>query len=102
MKATNYITLAEAKKHLTIDEGYNGDDSLIEMQLDTALEIVLSECCRSINELTDENGVLNRIARAAVLLKLGDLYAYREDHYNGSISAVGDYQRLISLIRNYA
>jgi hypothetical protein len=101
MKAIDLITLEEAKAHLSIDTGYNGDDALIEDKLETAFAIVLSEASQTAEALLDSDGKLDRIARAATLLKLGDLYAYREDHYNGSVSAIGDYQRLISLIRNY-
>ena len=102
MKATDYITLAEAKQHLAVDASYNGDDLLIENYLDNALYIVLSESCNTIADMLDDNGELNRIAKQATLLKLGDLYAFREASYNGSINSVpGGYDRLIGLIRKY-
>ena len=102
MKATEYITLAEAKQHLVVDASYTGDDALIESYLDNALTIVLSESCNTIEMLLDEDGALDKVAKQAVLLKLGDLYAFREGNYNGSINQVhGGYDRLIGLIRNY-
>ena len=52
--------------------------------------------------LLDQDGALDKVAKQAVLLKLGDLYAFREGNYNGSINQVhGGYDRLIGLIRNY-
>ena len=102
MKVTEYITLAEAKQHLVVDASYTGDDSLIESYLDNALTIVLSESCNTIEMLLDDEGQLDKVAKQAVLLKLGDLYAYREGNYNGSINQVhGGYDRLIGLIRHY-
>ena len=102
MKATEYITLAEAKQHLVVDASYTGDDSLIESYLDNALTIVLSESCNTIEMLLDDEGQLDKVAKQAVLLKLGDLYAFREGNYNGSINQVhGGYDRLIGLMRKY-
>ena len=102
MKATDYITLAEAKQHLAVDASYRGDDLLIENYLDNALYIVLSESCNSIEDVTDAEGSLNKVAKQATLLKLGDLYAFRESNYTGSINQVhGGYDHLIGLIRKY-
>ncbi len=102
MKATDYISLAEAKQHLAVEASYTGDDTLITNYLDNALYIVLSESCNTIADMLDDNGELNKIAKQATLLKLGDLYAFRESNYTGTINQVhGGYDRLIGLIRKY-
>lgn len=102
MEATNYITLGEAKQHLNVDLDYTGDDTLIIGYLNSALEIVLSESCCELVDVVNARGRLNGIAKSAVLLKLGDLYAFREGNYTGAINQVnGGYDRLISLIRKY-
>lgn len=102
MKINEYITLEECKHHLNVDVDFDGDDRLILSQLDSAAQIVCAETCRSIDELIEADGVLNGIARSAILMKLGDLYAYRESVYNGSMSQVPEaYNRLINLIRRW-
>ena len=68
MKATDYITLVEAKQHLAVDASYKGDDLLIENYLDNALYIVLSESCNSIEDVIDADGALNKVTKQATLL----------------------------------
>ena len=42
------------------------------------------------------------IPRQALLLLVGDFYAYRENTYNGSLTVQPKgYQRLINIIRHY-
>ena len=102
MRASEYISLEAAKKHLTIDNDFHGDDALIADYINNAIAIVLADSCNTIDALVDESGALIGVAKQAILLKLGDLYAYREGVYNGTVNAVPNgYDRLIKLIRNY-
>ena len=97
MDANEYISLEAAKKHLNIDINYHDDDELIRDYINNAIN-----SCNTIDALVDNSGALKGVAKQAILLKLGDLYAYRESVYNGGINEVpGGYDRLIKLIRNY-
>lgn len=96
------ISLEVAKKHLNIDLSFCDDDELIRDYIDAAVGIVCEDSCNDLAELCDDTGALKSVPRQAVLLKLGDLYAYRESVYNGTVNAVpGGYDRLIKLIRKY-
>lgn len=102
MDANEYISLEAAKKHLNIDINYHDDDELIRDYINNAISIVLEDSCNTIDALVDNSGALKGVAKQAIMLKLGDLYAYRESVYNGGINEVpGGYDRLIKLIRNY-
>ena len=102
MDANEYISLEAAKKHLNIDVAFHDDDELIRDYINNAINIVLEDSCNTIDALVDDSGALKGVAKQAILLKLGDLYAYRESVYNGGMNeGPGGDDRMIQLIRNY-
>jgi uncharacterized phage protein (predicted DNA packaging) len=102
MTITDYITLAEAKKHLNVDSTFIDDDDYITGLLNAALRIVAADCTRPVEDLVNADG-LDPIARSAILLKLGSLYAYREDVTNTTVNEVPlAYSHLTQLLRDFA
>lgn len=98
----DYIDISTVKEHLNIDAGYNGDDNLIRLYIETAFEQIKGDSGCSDEELFDNSGALMPIPRQALLLLVGDFYAYRENTYNGSLTIQPKgYQRLINIIRHY-
>lgn len=96
------IDIEIIKKHLNVDDDYEGDNALIEMYKETAINQVAEDSGCEIEELTDDNGMLKPIARQAALLLIADFYAYRENTFNGALSVQPKgYQRLINIIRHY-
>lgn len=74
--------LDEAKQHLRVD--FADDDTLIELYADAAVSHALQYCGLK----TVPAGDLPVAAfRAAALMLLGDLYAYRETGQVGSVSS---------------
>jgi uncharacterized phage protein (predicted DNA packaging) len=76
------FSLVEAKLHLRID--HDDDDVLIEAYADAAVSHVLQYC--NIATVPAGDGPTAAF-RAAALLMLGDLYAYRETGQVGSVSS---------------
>ena len=98
----NIIDLSIVKEHLNIDANYNGDDHLISLYVETAYEQIKGDSGCTEEELLDNSGALMPIPRQALLLLVGDFYAYRENTYNGTLTIQPKgYQRLINIIRHY-
>jgi uncharacterized phage protein (predicted DNA packaging) len=96
------VELELVKNHLNIDDGYSGDDNLIQMYIETAYEQIKGDSGCTEDELLDNEGMLMPIPRQALLLLVGDYYTYREDTYNGTLGVQPKgYKRLINLIRHY-
>lgn len=96
------IDIELVKAHLNIDAGYNGDDNLIQMYIETAFAQIKGDSGCTEEELLDNSGALMPIPRQALLLLVGDFYAYREDTYNGTLNVQPKgYKRLINIIRHY-
>lgn len=96
------IELSTVKEHLNIDTNYSGDDNLLSLYVETAYEQIKGDSGCNDEELQDNSGALMPIARQALLLLVGDFYAYRENTYNGSLTVQPKgYQRLINIIRHY-
>lgn len=94
------IELDTIKKHLNIDATYSGDDALLLQYSDTAIAQLLADTGCTIDELGSADKM--PIARHAVLLLIGDYYAYREDTYNGSLTVQPKgYNRLANILRHY-
>ena len=76
-----YVTLDLAKKHLNIEDAYDGDDAYIESLIEVAEEKVAKELCVSVEELTSIGGgkYIPAPRRQAILLSIGAYYAYREE-----------------------
>ena len=90
------------KQHLIIDDNYDGENALLEMYKETAIAQVMEDSGCTVEEITDNSGMLMPIPRQAALLLIGDFYAYRENTYNGTLNVQPKgYQRLINIIRHY-
>lgn len=74
------LTLAEAKQHLRID--HDDEDALIESYADAAVLACVNFCGLRLVPQGAEPAF-----RAAGLMMLGDLYAYRETGQVGSVSS---------------
>ena len=61
----DYIDLSTVKEHLNIDAGYNGDDNLIRLYIETAFEQIKGDSGCSDEELFDNSGALMPIPRQA-------------------------------------
>ncbi|WP_298698193.1 head-tail connector protein [uncultured Brevundimonas sp.] len=79
---TPLVSLAQAKAHLRVD--HNDDDVLIQAYVDAAFGAALDYCNRA--ELP-EGPRVSAVWFAAVLLMVGDLYAFRETAQVGSVSS---------------
>lgn len=94
------IELETIKKHLNIDSTYNGDDELLLKYAETATAQLMADTGCTIDELGDISKA--PIARHAVLLLIGDYYAYREDTYNGTLTMQPKgYNRMVNILRHY-
>lgn len=73
-----YVTLEEAKRHLQIEEGYEGDDQYI-IALIEAAEVVVADHIKydSLSKAFPE-GSAPLPVKHAILLMVGNLYANRE------------------------
>lgn len=95
------IDLKIVKMHLNIDESFVEDDDLIRLYVHDAFAQLVEDTGCVESELK-KDGELTPLARRAVLLLVGDFYAYRENTYNGSITTVPEgYKRYVNLLRHY-
>ena len=95
------IDLKIVKLHLNIDESFVDDDELIRMYVNDAFAQLVADTGCAEAELK-KDGELTPLARRAVLLLVGDYYAYRENTYNGSITTLSEgYKRYVNLLRHY-
>lgn len=72
-----YLTLPQIKKHLNIDDYYEGDDTYLTSLGDVCEQIVAEHLQRPLSELV-VNGDLPTPIIQAMLLFLGTLYMSRE------------------------
>ena len=73
-----YITLDEAKRHLNIDECFDGDNQYITDLIEVALDVVERDICHNLKDWEDAKGGLFKPLRHAALLLVGNYYANRE------------------------
>lgn len=99
-----FISLEEAKAHLSVDTDYTGDDKLITDIILDVEDIAAADLRVPLSELENRFGALPRTIRRAMLLLIGSFYKNREDEIQNSESAQmrQGYQRLISMFRNYS
>lgn len=76
------ISLDEAKQHLRVD--FEDDDALIKTYTDAAVSHALQYCNLSV---VPAGARAVAAFKAAALMLLGDLYAYRETGQVGSVSS---------------
>lgn len=97
-----YIYLADAKKHLNIDEDFKDDDMYIASLVQVAEEIVAKDIDTKLSDLENEDGDIPNPLKQAMLLLVGNFYANRESVAYASMTKVPySYQYLIDLYKNY-
>ncbi len=76
-----YVTLELAKKHLNVEDEYEGEDLYIESLIAVAEGKVAKELCVTVDELATIDGGKDIPAplRQAILLSIGAYYAFREE-----------------------
>lgn len=96
-----YIDLDLIKKHLLIDEFWDGDDILLEAYGTAAEEVVEKYLDCPLTDNEDEDGNIPRALISAILLMVGHYYNQREAVTN--ISAVEvplGFKLIIDLFKN--
>lgn len=99
-----YITVEDLKKHLNIDDNFNGDDEYLAYLITVAEDAISIHIDRNLSEVADENGgELPAVLIHAMKLFIGDMYQSREStSFNGSPSEIPfSYTYLTSLYRRY-
>lgn len=97
-----YVDLSLAKKHLIVDESFTDDDEYIEILIEAAEKTVSMDACVDFKDMEDEEGKIPAPLRHAILLQVGDYYAYRETvSFGSTMREIPSYKKLISLYRNY-
>lgn len=100
-----YVTLDLAKRHLNVEESYDGDDTYISSLIDVAEAKVAKELCAKPEELAFIDGGEEIPAPLvhAMLLSIGAFYAYREDISSVSLKEIPNGAKyLIDLYRDYS
>ena len=97
------ITLAEAKRHLNIEDDFEDDDQYISSLIAVAQEVVAQDICVPLAELEGETGEIPATLRQAMLLLIGNYYASRESVAFGVlVQDTKAYKHLIGLYRDYS
>lgn len=97
------ITLAEAKRHLNIEDDFEDDDQYITSLIAVAQEVVSQDICVPLAELGGETGEVPAPLRQAMLLLIGNYYASRESVAFGVlVQDTKAYKHLIALYRDYS
>ena len=97
------ITLAEAKRHLNIEDDFEDDDQYISSLIAVAQEVVAQDICVPLAELEGETGEIPAPLRQAMLLLIGNYYASRESVAFGvPVQDTKAYKHLIGLYRDYS
>ena len=92
------IDIELVKRHLNVDESFVDDDELMSMYIENATAQLKADTGCSDTELRE----MLPIARQAILLLVGDYYAFREDTYNGTLTEQPKgYRRLVNILRHY-
>jgi uncharacterized phage protein (predicted DNA packaging) len=73
-----YVTLAEAKKHLYVDDFFLDDDTYITSLIEAAECTVERQICHTLSDHVDPDGRLHPPLRQAILLMVGHYYSNRE------------------------
>lgn len=73
-----YVTLEEAKRHLQVDEDYNGEDLYINSLIDAAEVVVADHIKYDSLAIAFPDGSVPLPVKHAILLMIGSLYANRE------------------------
>lgn len=98
----NYITLAQLKKHLNIDESFTDDDSYLYSLIRVSQEAVELYIDRPLAEISDENEKIPDSLRQAMLLFAANLYENRESTIPLNINEVPHaFQFLLDLYQKY-
>lgn len=97
------ITLAEAKRHLNVEDDFTEDDRYIEGLIDVAQEVVAQDICVPLEELEGKAGGVPAPLRQAMLLLIGNYYASRESVAFGVlVQDTKAYRHLIGRYRDYS
>ena len=97
-----YLTLAQIKKHLNIDESFTDDDEYLSFLYNVAERTVQRHIDSNLASLTEEEGSLPTPLLQAMLLYIGTLYAQRESiSYSSVVDVPFSYDYLLSLFKNY-
>lgn len=97
-----YIQLAEAKKHLNIEQEFTDDDEYITFLIEAGEEFVSRDICTPLNDLEDEQGKIPAPLQWAILMAIGDAYAVRESVVLGTLVHKNPrYESIIGMYRNY-
>lgn len=97
-----YLTLAQIKKHLNIDESFTDDDEYLLFLYEVAERTVQRHIDSSLASLVEEEGSLPTPLLQAMLLYIGTLYAQRESiSYSSVVDVPFSYDYLLSLFKNY-
>ena len=97
-----YITLAEAKEHLRIEQDFTDDDNDITSIIDAAEEMVAKDICVPLADLKNEEGNIPPLLKQAIKLIIGDFYAVRESVVLGTLVHKNPrYESIIGLFRDY-
>lgn len=97
-----YVTLAQAKKHLNIDESFTDDDAYISTLIEVAVDSAEKHVDIEFKKEFGEDSLPTPIYQA-ILLHIGTLYANRESVAEKAMSKVEHtYEYLLSLYKVYS
>ena len=96
-----YITLAEAKKHLLIDDSFTSDDAYITALIEVAEDSTAQHLDIALDSLT-VGGELPPAVKESILLMVGNLYANREPVSYSSVTKIPyTLEYLVGLYKHY-
>lgn len=97
------IDVEKVKKHLNIDDEYNGDDNYIASLISVAKEIVEKHINQNLTSICEENdGILPKALEQAMLLLIGTYYANRETiTYTSATELPLSYSYILDLYKCY-
>lgn len=97
------LTLTQIKKHLNIDEEYNGDDSYLQDLNRVVYSVVEKHINCSLYEIEQENkGDLPFPLQQAMLFLIGNFYANRESITFASANEIPlTYSYILDFYKNY-
>lgn len=97
------LSLIQIKKHLNIDENYNGDDEYLQQLNRVADEVVEKHINRSLFDIKAENkGELPSALEQAILLLIANFYVNREPiTYTSATELPISYNYILDLYKCY-